>query len=346
MSELSTGDQRSVDRSTPPASSGEPWIELLTSGTTGPSKCIGLSAANFEAHAATNARHSGASASDRHYCCLPMFHVGALAMITRAAIEGASVVIAQSFDPQRFLDDAERHRLTHASLVSTQLIRVLDLLGTRPFPDSFKAILVGGGPVTPAVMRRAREKGAPVLQTYGLTEACSQVCTEQLGDADGTSAGKPLPGVEVSIIDGRIHVGGPTVAPMFGGSLDTGDLGYFDERGRLHVLSRRTDLIVTGGENVYPFEVEQALLDIPGVTDAAVAAVSDPVWGQRVTAAIVGTPDDATLTATLKQRLAGFKVPRDYLRLAELPRNATGKVDRRALQGLLEMACNGPARRP
>ncbi len=334
-----------------------PWLELLTSGTTGPPKPVALSAASFEAHARAHASNLGGSAAHRWYLCLPMFHVGALAMITRAVHQRGSLVIALGFDAARFLADAEAHQLTHASLVPTQLARVLEALGGRRFPAGFQALLIGGGPVPPGLMRRARQLGAPVLHTYGLTEACSQVCTERPADADGQSAGPPLEGLEVSILGpdgpaapgtpGRIHVAGPTVASAFGGHLDTGDLGFFDERGRLHVLARRTDLIVSGGENVYPWEIERALLELPYVRDAAVGAQPDELWGQRVAAAVVveSGHDDSELTAALRDRLAGFKLPRLYLRVAELPRTPTGKVDRRALAALFDAARNGPAAR-
>jgi len=344
----------SLTPSTAAADPAEPWIELLTSGTTGPPKCVALTPANFAAHAAAHAAHSGASSDDRSYLCLPMFHIGAWAMITRAALHRSSLILAPAFDPQRFLDDAECHQLTHASLVSTQLHRVLDALGDRPFPRSLEALLIGGGPVHPALMARARAVKAPVLQTYGLTEACSQVCTQRVDDIADDSCGRPLPGVEVTIVTdrgpaaigepGRIHVAGPTVAPMFKGHLDTGDLGFFDQYGHLHVLARRTDLIVTGGENVYPWEVERALLDLPTIFDAAVGAVADPAWGQRVAAAIVSNASDDQLTAALRQKLAGFKLPRTYARVDAIPRTATGKVDRRALAELLEASCNGSLR--
>ncbi len=147
---------------------------------------------------------------------------------------------------------------------------------------------------------------------------------------------------------GRIRLRGPTLAPAFGGHLDTQDLGFLDGRGRLLVMVRRTDFIVSGGENVYPWEVERALLELPRVRDAAVGPVPDELWGQQVAAAVVleGEVADAELTRQLRARLAGFKLPRLYVQVAELPRTPTGKVDRRALAALFDAARNRPGAPP
>jgi O-succinylbenzoic acid--CoA ligase len=180
-----------------------------------------------------------------------------------------------------------------------------------------------------------------VLQTYGLTEACSQVTTEVLGEADGATAGPPIPGVEVRIAHpdaegvGEIEVRGPTVALGLGPWLATKDLGRLDARGRLTVFARRTDLILSGGENVYPAEVEATLREHPAIADVAVTARADATWGQVVVAVVVGeVPSDTELTAWARARLAGFKLPRAWVRVAELPRNASGKVDRARLAAI------------
>ncbi|MFT3708676.1 MAG: AMP-binding protein [Archangium sp.] len=190
-------------------------------------------------------------------------------------------------------------------------------------------------------MSRARAAGLPVLQTYGLTEACSQVTTEVLGEADGSTAGPPIPGVQVRIANpdaegiGEIEVHGPTVAEGLGPWLATKDLGRLDSRGRLTIFARRTDLILSGGENVYPAEVEAVLREHPAIRDVAVGPRDDAEWGQLVCAALVTELSDAELNAWARERLAGFKVPKVWVRVAELPRNATGKIDRAQLKALL-----------
>jgi O-succinylbenzoic acid--CoA ligase len=200
----------------------------------------------------------------------------------------------------------------------------------------------------------------PVLQTYGLTESCSQATTEPPGSADATSAGTPLPHLELRIVDkagAPLKTGGEGEIELRGGSVTSGyfddpaataaafregwfrtrDLGVLDARGRLRVLSRRTDLIVRGGENVYPAELEQVLERHPSVIEAAVIAEQHPGWGQ-VPVAIVAlreaTPDES-LRAWCSERLARFKLPERFVRTESLPRNAMGKVDRRRLAALL-----------
>jgi O-succinylbenzoic acid--CoA ligase len=203
-----------------------------------------------------------------------------------------------------------------------------------------------------------------VLQTYGLTEACAQATCERPGDADGETAGAPMPGVQVRVVDadgapvpaqreGHIEVatralfrgyrGDPaaTAAALHEGWLRTGDLGVLDERGRLRVLARRTDLIVTGGENVYPAEVEAALLLHPAIAEVAVAARPDAEFGESVVAVVVERkgalrPSLKEVRAHCTSLLAGFKAPRMLCWVEALPRTAAGKVDRAALRRMLE----------
>ncbi len=334
---------------------------LFTSGTTGRAKAAQLSFGNFAASARGTAKNLNepALASQRWLLCLPHFHVAGLAMITRCGLFGARLDVHASFDPERAnaaIDDG----VTHVSLVATALARLLEARRER-FPETLRAILVGGGPVSPDLLARAKERGARVLQTYGLTEACSQVATERPTDADGTTAGPPIDGVEVRIVGadgtdlprgevGEIEVRGPTVmrgylddpaataAAIRHGWLRTGDLGHLDARGRLVVHARRHDLIVTGGENVYPAEVEAALCAHPDVCEAAVVPISDERWGQRVLAlVVVRRPVGAeALERSLRERLASFKVPKSFLFVPGLPRLPVGKLDRAAARAMAE----------
>jgi O-succinylbenzoic acid--CoA ligase len=200
-------------------------------------------------------------------------------------------------------------------------------------PPALRAVLLGGAPSDPALLARAAAAGVPVAQTYGLTEACSQVTTSEPGEPE--TAGWPLPGVRVALeADGEILVSGPTVAG--GGVLRTGDLGHLDERGRLTVIGRKSDTIVTGGENVAPTEVEAVLLAHPDVAEAGVFARPHPEWGEAITARLRLRPG-ATVTAEAlrafsAERLAPFQVPKAIeLTDAPLPRTASGKLLRAQL---------------
>ena len=318
---------------------------LFTSGTTGTPSLVPLTVQNFLASHEANAGNLGASETQCWLGTLPLFHVGGLAMAFRCAVMGAGLVLERQFEAQRVAQFLRRSDVTHGSLVPTALQRVLDVSG-EPFGAGLEAILIGGGPMGAALLARARNLALPVLQTYGLTEACSQVTTERPGEADGTTAGRALPGLEVQIVDvagqvvlpgvvGEIRVKGQTVSPAAGPWLSTKDLGSLDERGRLTVHARRVDLIVSGGENVYPAEVEAVLRESGLVDDVAVVPVEDETWGQVPVAIVVwkAEPEDAGLLAFARARLAGFKVPRRLVARAELPRNASGKLLRHVLMG-------------
>lgn len=314
---------------------------LFTSGTTGAPKLVELTQGNFRANAEANALRLGDSFEQRWLGVLPLFHVGGLAMLYRCAVYGAALVLDTTFDAGRACAALD-HGVTHLSLVPTMLDRVIAQRGDKPFVG-VKAALIGGGPMTSAQLARARLAGIPVLQTYGLTEACSQVTTEAPEDADGQSAGTPLHGVEVRIVQpdadgvGEIEVRGPTVAKGQGEWLHTKDLGALDSRGRLKIYARRTDLIVSGGENVYPAELEAVLREHPAIQDVAVMGRADEKWGQVPVAVVVLAENvaDEALIEWSKARLASFKVPRAWVRVESIPRNATGKVDRSALAALV-----------
>jgi O-succinylbenzoic acid--CoA ligase len=187
--------------------------------------------------------------------------------------------------------------------------------------------MLGGAPADPTLLTRARDAGWPVAPSYGLTQACSAVTIAEPGDVE--TSGSPLPGLRVSIApDDEILVEGPSVAG--GGVLRTGDLGRL-ERGRLVVIGRKSDTIVTGGENVAPTEVESVLLEHPQVAEAGVAGRPDPEWGEAVTAFVVLRGPAGDLRAFCRERLAPYKVPKTIEVVDALPRTASGKLLRREL---------------
>jgi o-succinylbenzoate---CoA ligase len=301
---------------------------MHTSGTTSAPKPVELSSGNFLASALGSAVALGLDPAERWLCPMPLTHVGGLSIPIRSAIYATTAVVHGRFDAEavlRELMDPGR-RITLVSLVSTMLSRLLDAGLERP--PTLRWALIGGGPIAPGLLERAREAGVPVAPTYGMTEACSQIAT----------FGWPLPGVEVATSAGELRVRGPIVsagAVADDGWLHTGDLGEFDERGRLEITGRRAETIITGGENVSPSEVEDVLLEHPAVADAAVHSRPDPEWGEAVVATVVLRDGLAVDPAELREhcvaRLARFKVPKQIAFRERLPRTATGKLLRRAL---------------
>ena len=325
---------------------------LFTSGTTGRPKGAMLTHANHAASAAASRANLGARGDDRWLVTLPLHHVGGLSILFRSALDGVPLTLERRFDAASALRTIAAGDVTLTSLVATTLMRLVDSLGDRPCPGRLRAVLVGGGPVPHALVERARRHGIPALPTYGLTEAASQVTTAPLAAPCG-GAGVPVCGTELRIADadeqgiGEILVRGPTVMSEYfrdpaataralrGGWLHTGDLGRIDSRGELHVADRRSDLIVSGGENVYPAEVEAVLLAHPAVAEAGVFAEPDAEWGQRVCAAVVLRSGAAATAEEIRTfaaaRLARFKVPRQLALLASLPRTSSGKLQRHRL---------------
>lgn len=359
-SSLAHGSARRAVGPEPDLDPGATMAVLYTSGTTGTPKGACLRSEGFLWNAAASALHLGALPDDRWLACLPLHHVGGLAILARSVLGGSTVIVHERFDALAVARALREGRVTGASLVPTMLSRVLDALPRGPLPASLRCVLVGGGPIPPTLLARAREAGLPIAATYGLTEATSQVATVLPGDSTPELWASPLPGLRVRIEDedglplppgkvGEICVQGPTVMSGYlglpdetsralrGGWLHTGDVGVLDEAGRLRVLDRRSDLVVSGGENVYPAEVEAVMLRHPGVLEVAVAGEPDADLGQRVLAAVVlreGTPPDpAALRAFCREHLSGFKVPRRIDFVAALPRTSSGKVLRRAIVG-------------
>jgi O-succinylbenzoic acid--CoA ligase len=330
---------------------------LFTSGTTGAPRPALLTHFAFRNHALASRERLGTGPGSRWLCNLPLFHVGGLAMLWRCVHDGSTLVLHPRFDVAAAARDLIAERITHASFVATSLMRLLELGVAHP--PALKVVLVGGGPTPQNVAAAARAAWLPVRLTYGLTEACSQVCTQEA--ADGDDAGTPLPGYQVRIVspdgaelppgaEGEIQLKSPalmlcylfddaaTRAAKDGEWLRTGDFGRLDAQGRLTVLGRRLDLLVRGGENVYPAEIEATLLQHPAVRDVGVTALDDDHWGQVPLALVVPSSadsfDEAALRDWCRGRMASFKVPTEFRPVAELPRNAMGKIDRRALVAL------------
>jgi O-succinylbenzoic acid--CoA ligase len=332
-------------------------IVMHTSGSGGTPTAVELTYGNLLWSALGSAVALGVEREDRWLCALPVAHVGGLSILLRSAIYATTAVVHERFETERVLDAIGEQRVTLVSLVATTLARLLDagLRGTA----ALRCVLLGGGPVTPALIARAEEAGVPVALTYGLTEAASQVTTTPAAVLEGAAcelpgvppyagperaplnAGPPLFCTRVEIAsDGEILVGGPTVAQgslAADGWLHTGDLGALDEQGRLAVAGRKSETIISGGENVAPAEVEGVLETHPLVLEAGVFGSPDERWGELVSAVVVPRagerPRAEELRAHCARELAPYKVPKRIVLASEpLPRTRSGKLLRRELR--------------
>lgn len=328
---------------------------FFTSGTTGSPKGAMLTFANHHASALASAERLSVDARDRWLLTMPLYHIGGMSIVFRAAIYGITIGLHSGFDAGAVHHALTNENITHVSLVPTMLHRLLEKYPDFKPSPSLRAILLGGASAPASLLEKALALNLPIALTYGLTETASQVATstpEQTRAKPG-SVGKPLSGTIIDIVDesdkslpngeiGEIVVNGGTVMQGYLDndrpdrfwkpvrSIHTGDIGYLDSDGDLWVLTRRTDLIVSGGENIYPEEVERALMKHPVVSEACVVGVPDPEWGQSVAAAVVLREpcNGENLIQFLRGQVAGYKVPMQILFVESLPHTASGKLKR------------------
>jgi O-succinylbenzoic acid--CoA ligase len=287
---------------------------LFTSGTGGRPKPVEVTAGNAFFSAVASAFRLGVRRDDRWLLTLPLHHAGGLSPVFRTVLYGTTIVLREGFDPGGAADDIDRYDVTGVSLVPAMLTRMLDSRGT--LSDSLRAVLLGGAPASEQLVERCENYSIPVYPTYGMTETASQITTatpEEAFDHPGT-VGRPLMWTDLTVVDdegdpvetgevGEFVVDGPTVTPgyhdmpeandaAFGPfGLHTGDVGRVDADGYAHVLNRRDDRIITGGENVEPGEVAAILRSHGDVEDVAVVGIDDETWGERVGALIVPAND-------------------------------------------------------
>ncbi len=318
---------------------------IYTSGTTGEPRGAVLGRAALAASAQASAANLGWQADDCWLLCMPIARVGGLSIVTRCLAARRCVALVPQFDADAFPEWILAQRVTLASVVPTMLTRVLDAHPDWTPPSWLRAVLLGGAEAPEGLLRRAADRRLPIVVTYGMTETCSQVsATPYVArfDTAAWGAGMPLPGIDVRVSGGRIEVRGPVLMEGYwneppqppSGWFNSGDLGEIDARGCLRVHARRVDLIVTGGENAYPAEVERALEAFPGIAAAGVFGVPSDVWGQTVAAALVAErdpPPDTELADYLSAQLAPHKRPRHVCYVPRLPQTPAGKLDRSAL---------------
>ena len=330
----------------PPRDPGPGQVVLGTSGSTGQPKWVQLGAAALAASAA--ATHARLGGPGQWLLALPAQHAAGLQVLIRAALAGSPPAVLDlrgGFDPARFNAAAQRlvseDGRCYTALVPTQLAR---LLSTDPEPlAGFDTVLLGGAAAPDELLWRARAAGAHVMTTYGMTETAGGCVYD----------GWPLDGTRVRVDrDGRVELAGPMLATEYLGAPDetavafhdgwfrTCDLGRLDSQGRLQVLGRADDVIVTGGLNVAPAEVEAVLTSLPGVAAACVVGMPDPEWGERVIAVVIPAdpgrpPDPGALRVAARRLLTGAQFPKEIILFDALPLRGIGKPDRNAVRTML-----------
>lgn len=319
---------------------------MNTSATTGQFKSVPLRWGQIRAHVQASKEVLGKTEQDNWLIVLPLFHVSGLSILLRSLYNGTAVTILPKYDEAQVLKLIESENINMMSLVPT----ILTQLEPSITHHKLRVILLGGEFIPMALIDACEKKSLPIYKTYGMTETFSQSVTFSVLDYPHKrdSVGKPLPGMQVRIDNsdadgvGEIHLTGPMVMTGYidkepiDSDLNTDDIGYVDEDGFVYILNRRKDLIISGGENIYPKELEDLVYTLPSVKECAVVPVPDPKWGQ-VPALFVAFHDGESMTADailsfMTKSLAKYKVPKYVKILPALPRNGTGKIVRNELR--------------
>jgi len=364
-------DQSMVERDGWGCDPDAPAVLLFTSGTTGEPKAAVLRHRNLAAYVVSTVEFGAAGKEECAIVSVPPYHVAAIASVLSNTYSGRRVVQLEAFDPERWVEVVRTEAVTHAMVVPTMLGRILDLVEADGLGlPSLRSLSYGGGPMPQSVVERALRvlDHVDLVNAYGLTETSSTIAL--LGPDDHRAAvasddptvrrrlgsvGRAVPGVELSIRDadgrplpsgseGEIWVRGEQVSGEYVGAaasdnegwFHTNDAGYLDDEGFLFVKGRLDDVIVRGGENLSPGEIEGVLLEHESVKEAAVVGVADPEWGERVVAAVVLAPGATASEEQLRQwvlvRLRSARTPERIKFLSELPFNESGKLLRRVLR--------------
>lgn len=335
-------------RSLPPERSpNEIWAAIFTSGTSGDPKAVAFTGASLKKSARAHAKHLNFNVGT-WLLNLPLYHIGGFSILSRAFFLNQSLALGPArFSLSNTLEWFSSGEVHGCSLVPTTLYRIVKKLST-PIKHNVRVALVGGAPLAEPLRTQAISIGIPVFRTYGMTETCSQMATEQLPGAGLT----PLPGTELSVdANNIIHVKTNFMysgfykesvlvpADLKDGFMKTGDVGSWDGE-ILEIKGRASDLIISGGVNIFPQEVEDAAKDTPGVLDFAVTSTPSEEWGEALVGVVVAQSQDTfspeKIRNNLMDRIDRKKVPKLWINVPEIPRSATGKVRRGELKKIVE----------
>jgi acyl-CoA synthetase (AMP-forming)/AMP-acid ligase II len=341
-------------------------ILLFTSGSSALPKVVRIRHRHFVNYVLNSTEALSEPATAATLVASPAYHVASVANLVNSTYAGRRMVFLSAFDAPEWLRVARDERVTHAFVVPTMLYRLVSELrsGDEP-PAALQTLAYGGAPAHADVVREALRRFAPTtgfVNAYGLTETSSTITL--LGPEDHRAAeassdpeirrrlasvGRALPGVELQIDGegvGEVLVRGAQVSGEYGagsrldaaGWFHTGDVGSLDTQGYLYLEGRSDDMLIRGGENVAPLEIESVFRRHPAVEDVVVTGLPDPEWGQRILAAVVasGPIDESVLLAWVRDRLPSFKVPERIVFVEELPRTETGKIIKSSIRDLLE----------
>ena len=336
-------------------------IIMFTSGASGKPKAVELSFSNLISSASIGNEYLKQTKEDRWLASLPFYHIGGFSIIFRSLMFGTEIILPNNLKLQSIIQTINQLKPTLISLVSSQMS---ELLKNNIHPnDELRHVLLGGGFIDSNLMREALHKGWNVSRVYGSTETSSFVIvlTPDEFKVKPESVGKPIPPNEIIIydenrnelpnnIEGEIAIKSSTVMKRYfnseaetknklvNGVYFTGDIGYKDSEGYIHVVNRRSDLIVTGGENVNPAEVEEMIMNFSKVKEVCVFGIDDSKWGQKIAAAIVSKSDEKfeidELKDFLKDKIASFIIPKEIYFVDEFPKTELGKIKRESLKKL------------